>query len=182
MSKNNINNLLNYFTNEELNQIIEIDDLYLRAKKVVITIFKDKFDKAGKPYIEHLLRVSDKLNEPIEKIAGLLHDVVEDTDVTFDDLLEIGFSKDIIDIVKLVTKNKIDKINMSEEEKLKLYNDEIDGIINSGNMHAIRLKEADMSDNFDVERLKDLPYDKQEWFNKKYRLQLIKLRKAKEKK
>jgi len=182
MSKNNINNLLNYFTNEELNQIIEIDDLYLRAKKVVITIFKDKFDKAGKPYIEHLLRVSDKLNEPIEKIAGLLHDVVQYTDVTFDDLLEIGFSKDIIDIVKLVTKNKIDKINMSEEEKLKLYNDEIDGIINSGNMHAIRLKEADMSDNFDVERLKDLPYDKQEWFNKKYRLQLIKLRKAKEKK
>lgn len=175
MSKNT---LLNYFSLEELEKIKKQDNLYLKADTIVQELFKYKADKAGKPYLGHLYRVSNKLNDPLEKVAALLHDTVEDTDVTFEDLLDVGFPYEILKIVKLVTKDKIDKSNMSDEEILKLYNDKIINIISSGNMHAIRLKEADISDNYSKDRLKELPLEKQEWFEKKYGKQLVKLRKV----
>lgn len=174
-----MNNLLKYFTQEALEKLSKLDNLYLKAKIIVTVLFEDKVDKAGKPYIGHLLRVSERLNDPIEKVAGLLHDVLEDTDITEKDLIEVGIPLEVIEIVKLVTHDKIDKTNMTKEEKLELYNKDIDKVINSGNVHAIRLKEADMSDNYDPERIKELPQDKQEWFHEKYGKQLIKLRKVK---
>ena len=154
-------------------------DLHLKCTTIVTELFKDKKDKAGHPYLWHLLRVSNRLDLEIEKIAGLLHDVLEDTEITKKDLLEVGIPEEIIDIVKIVTHDKIDKSNMTKEEKLELYNKEIDKVINSGNIHAIRLKEADMSDNYDPDRIKELSQDKQEWFHEKYGKQLVKLRKVK---
>lgn len=175
------NNLLNYFSKQELENIEKMDDLYARAFIIASTVFKDKKDKAGKPYFDHLFRVSLKLDEEIEQVSALLHDIVEDTEVTFKDLLEIGFPLEILEIVKLVTKPNIETFGMTKEERLKLYNDQIDKIINSGNIHAIRLKKADMSDNYNKERLSELPPDKQEWFNEKYGKQLIKLNRITEK-
>ena len=175
----NDNNLLNYFSMSNLMAISKIGDLRFKAKLIVTVLFEDKVDKAGEPYLGHLIRVSDRLFEPCEKVAGLLHDVLEDTKITEEDLLEIGIPQEIIDIVKLVTHDKIDKSNMTKSEKLELYNKDIDKIINSGNIHAIRVKEADISDNYDPERLKYLPQDKQEWFHEKYGKQLVKLRKVK---
>ena len=169
------NNLLNYFTIEQLKTISEIRDLYARAFVITSEVFKDKKDKAGKPYFNHLFRVSMKLDEQVEQVSALLHDIVEDTDITFKDLLEIGFPVEVIEIVELVTKSKIDTTKLSKEQKLKLYSDKIDSIINSNNIHAIRLKQADMSDNYNKERLKDLPEEKQEWFEEKYNKQLVKL-------
>lgn len=169
------NNLLNYFTKKELERIEQIKDLCVRAQVLTYIVFKNKKDKAGKPYFNHLLRVSLALDEEIEQAAAFLHDIVEDTEVTFKDLLEIGFPVEIVEIVKIVTKPKIDTSNMTKEEKLKLYSDEIDSIINSGNIHAIRLKKADMSDNYNKDRLKELSSEKQEWFEEKYGKQLIKL-------
>ena len=174
-----MNNLLNYFSETELKIISEMKDLHLKCITIVTELFKDKKDKAGHPYLWHLLRVSNRLDLEIEKIAGLLHDVLEDTEITEKDLLEVGIPKEIIDIVKIVTHDKIDKSNMTKEEKLELYNKEIDKVINSGNIHAIRLKEADMSDNYDPDRIKELSQDKQEWFHEKYGKQLVKLRKVK---
>lgn len=169
------NNLLNYFTKKELERIEQIKDLCVRAQVLTYIVFKNKKDKAGKPYFNHLLRVSLALDEEIEQAAAFLHDIVEDTEVTFKDLLEIGFPVEIVEIVKIVTKPKIDTSNMTKEEKLKLYSDEIDSIINSGNIHAIRLKKADMSDNYNKDRLKELSSEKQDWFEEKYGKQLIKL-------
>lgn len=177
--KYNNNNLLNYFTKKQLSDIEQFDNLYAKAFIISTVVFKDKKDKAGKPYFNHLFRVSMSLDEDVEQTAALLHDIVEDTEITFKDLLEIRFPLEVLEIIKLVTHDKIDKSKMTKEEKLKLYNDEIDKIINSGNIHAIRLKEADMSDNYNLNRLKELPRDKQEWFHKKYGKQLIKLRKVK---
>ena len=174
------NNLLNYFEKYELENIEKIKDLYSRAFIIIERVFKDKVDKAGRPYLDHLIRVSLNLDEELEQVAALLHDIVEDTEITFKDLLEIGFPAKVLEIVKLVTKAEIDNTNMTKEEKLKIYNDEIDKIINSGNIHAIRLKKADMSDNYDKNRLKELPKIKQEWFNEKYGKQLIKLMKVTE--
>ena len=174
-----MNNLLNYFSEVELKIITQMKDLHLKCTVIVTELFKEKKDKAGYPYLGHLFRVSDRLELEIEKIAALLHDVLEDTEVVEKDLLEVGIPKEIIDIVKIVTPENIDKSNFTKEEKLKLYDKEIDKVINSGNIYAIRLKEADMLDNYDLERIKLLPEDQQEWFDEKYGKQLIKLRKVK---
>lgn len=48
-------------------------------------------DKAGKPYILHPLRVMLRMKTTKDMMAAILHDVVEDTDVTLDDLREHGF-------------------------------------------------------------------------------------------
>lgn len=172
------NHLLNYFSIEELKKICEIEDLYLKSKIIVYELFKNKVDKGGKPYIGHLLRVSDRLEGTIEKVAGLLHDTLEDTDITYDDLIDVGFTKEILDVVKIVTNIRCDKSKMTKEEKLLVYYKEIDRIINSGNIHAIRVKEADMSDNYDLNRLKSLSEEKQVWFHKKYGTQIKKLRRT----
>ena len=175
----NDNNLIKYFGIRTLYRLSGVNSLYFKANLIASVLFENKVDKAGHPYVWHLIRVSEKLKEPIEQVAGLLHDVLEDTDVTEKDLLEVGIPEEVIEIVKLVTHDKIDKSNMTQKEKLELYNKDIDRVINSGNIHAIRLKEADMSDNYDPERIKHLPQDKQEWFHEKYGKQLIKLRKVK---
>jgi len=175
-------NLSKHFTEEELKKIHLEKDLYLKAKMIVDVLFKDQKDKAGKPYIGHLYRVSEKLYDNNEKIAALLHDTLEDTAITENDLVVLGIPTEIIEIVKLVTKPEIDTSNMTKEEKLKLYSDEIDSIINSGNIHAIRLKLADMSDNYNKDRLKELPPEKQQWFEEKYGKQLIKLMRVTERK
>ena len=153
--------------------------MYAKSEIIVNKLFRNKFDKAGEPYVRHLYRVSGSLDEPIEKVAGLLHDKIEDTEITEEDLIEIGFPQEIIDIVKLVTKKKVDTTDMTKVEKLALYNEEIDNIIKSGNIHAIRLKEADMSDNCNPQRLKRLPIDEQLWLEEKYVKQLKKLRNVK---
>lgn len=177
----NENRLLRYFDEEDLLEVKLCNDEYLKAAVVVRRLFGDEKDKAGKPYIGHLTRVSDSLETFNQKVAGLLHDVVEDTDVTCKDLLEIGFSKEVVKTVFLVTKPIVDTSKMTQEEKLALYDSEIDLVINSGNYDASMLKEKDMTDNYNPERLALLPSDKQEWFHKKYGKQLVKLKKVNEK-
>lgn len=174
------NNLLNYFTKEELLQLKKLDDLYAKAFVMTATVFKNKKDKNDEPYFDHLFRVSQKLDDEKEQVAGLLHDILEDTEITEDDLKNFGIPQDIIDIVKIVTKPVVDKTKSNEEERLKLYDEEINKIIATNNIHAIRLKYADMTDNFNPDRINKLPKEKQEWFNKKYGPQLVKLKTKKE--
>ena len=102
------NNLLEFFDDEELECIEKERDLYKKTLKIVDKLYIDKTDKAGRPYIGHLKRVSAKLDGK-EKIAGLLHDTLEDTSVTYNDLKEIGIPTDVLDVVELVTFDKIDK-------------------------------------------------------------------------
>lgn len=170
------NKLRQYFDEDDLLEIKSCNDQYLKAAVIVRRLFKDKTDKSGKPYIGHLKRVSDSLDNYNQMVAGLLHDVVEDTDVTCKDLMEMGFSEEIIKIVYLVTKPIIDTSDFTEEDKLSLYDCEVNAIIMSENYDAIKLKEMDMTDNYNPERLKLLPLEKQEWFRKKYEKPLMKLK------
>lgn len=61
-------------------------------------------DKAGESYVLHPLRVMMRLKTEEEKIVGVLHDVIEDTDITYEDLIKDGFSENIIEAIKGVTK------------------------------------------------------------------------------
>jgi (p)ppGpp synthase/HD superfamily hydrolase len=105
------------------------------------------FDKTGFPYWEHPYRVMQHLGAKAtneERKAALLHDVVEDTSYTLDDLGEMGYTTEVLDIVKLLTIDKA--LNMP-------YIYHIVKIANSGNISAIKIKIADIMDNTDPDRL-----------------------------
>ena len=154
-----------------------MDDQYLKASVIVRRVFANILDKAGNPYIDHLYTVSQS-DDYISSVAGLLHDIIEDTNITALDLLEVGIDRDIVETVFIVTKPKREKANMTEEERLEAYNKEIDDIIESGNPHALRLKMRDMKNNYDQKRLELLSSEQQEWLGKKYSNNLKKLEKA----
>jgi (p)ppGpp synthase/HD superfamily hydrolase len=101
-------------------------------------------DKAGKPYFGHAARVA---NSPILKTygeiaAGFLHDVLEDTHVTAEDLKALGISDFTIKLVKILTRGKGEK-----------YFDYIDRI--AADERATRVKLADIEDNLDETRSPD---------------------------
>lgn len=105
--------------------------------------FKDKTDMGGKPYIMHCLRVMFNFDEETEQIVAILHDLVEDTDTTITDLLNMGFSETICTAVDVLTHK--------EEDSYETYIRKI-----SMNTLATKIKLADLKDNTDITRLKGL--------------------------
>lgn len=76
------------------------------TKKAIRLIFKahaGQTDKCGLPYVCHPLHVAESMEDEVTCTAALLHDVVEDTDVTFEDLAEMGFAPEVIRILRLLT-------------------------------------------------------------------------------
>ncbi len=76
-----------------------------KAMRVAYQAHKNQFDKAQVPYIYHPIHLAEQMNTELECIVALLHDVVEDTDMTFLDLEKI-FSSEVIEILKLLTRDK----------------------------------------------------------------------------
>ena len=111
-----------------------------RAIEIAFEAHKDQKDKNGEPYIGHVLRVMNMGRTENEKICGVLHDLVEDTEWTFDNLRSEGFSETIIDAIKCVTKS-------SEDEDYEKFTDRI-----AKNRLAVLVKINDLSDNMDVRR------------------------------
>ena len=112
------------------------------ANNLVNYYFKDKKDKGGHPYIEHLYYVSSKGRNEMEQIIGLLHDILEDTKITPTNILESGISKEIVEAIYLLTKDE----NMP-------YSDYITNLIYSGNESVLYIKKVDMEHNMDLSRI-----------------------------
>ncbi len=162
-----MNNLHKYLTEEEFNAIKEERNLYVKALNLVSILFKDKLDKEGEPYLLHLKRVSVSVVEPNTRVAALLHDTVEDIEyITYEDLLDIGFTAPIVDIVRIVT----------TEDKEKPYHDKITSILESNNYEAIKLKYADMSDNTSPNMISKRDKETQDRLHKKYDEELNRLK------
>ena len=70
---------------------------------------KGQLDLAGAPYIFHPMRVALTVSTEPARIVAILHDVVEDTDITYDQLAEAGFSDEIISAVEALTKRPGEK-------------------------------------------------------------------------
>lgn len=100
-------------------------------------------DKAGKEYIEHPKRVADKCDAAEERIVALLHDTIEDTDVTPEFLTENGFPEDIIDAVLSVTRRE----GESYEDFVRRAGQ---------NPVGRQVKLHDLEDNMDIMRLDSL--------------------------
>ena len=112
-----------------------------RAIEIATEAHQGQFDKAGRDYIGHPLRVMEMGKTEEEKIVGVLHDVIEDTDWTFERLAEEGFSDEVIAALRCVTK-------ISENEN---YDDFIDRV--KKNPLAVAVKINDLTDNMDIRRL-----------------------------
>ena len=112
-----------------------------RAIQIATEAHKGQFDKAGREYIGHPIRVMEMGKTEDEKIVGVLHDVIEDTDWTFERLEAEGFSQEIINALRCVTKT-------SENES---YDEFIDRV--KKNPLAASVKINDLTDNMDIRRL-----------------------------
>lgn len=112
------------------------EQLKLAIKLASINHFGQK-DKYNKPYILHLLYVMNKIDDVKCKIVGVLHDILEDTDITRNDLLNYGFSEDIVIAVEILTKHKNQR-----------YMDYIENI--KRNNIARKIKLIDLKHNMDL--------------------------------
>ncbi len=80
-----------------------------KAIQLAVEAHKGQKDKAGQPYVLHLFRVMLSGQNKEEQICGVLHDIVEDTHYTFEDLKNEGFSDEVINALKCVTKTSEDE-------------------------------------------------------------------------
>jgi (p)ppGpp synthase/HD superfamily hydrolase len=112
-----------------------------RAIEIAREAHTGQFDKGGADYIGHPLRVMEKGKTEEEKIVGVLHDVVEDSEWTIGMLEAEGFSRTVISALKCLTKR-------SESED---YDEFISRVLQDG--LAARVKLYDLEDNLDLSRL-----------------------------
>ena len=111
-----------------------------RAILIAAEAHRGQKDKAGKPYILHPLRMMLLMESETEMIVAALHDVVEDTYWTIDDLKKEGFSEQIL--------NAVDCLTQKENET---YEEFIERIMRNPTARNVKL--ADLEDNLDMTRI-----------------------------
>ena len=122
---------------------MDYNELYDKALQIAVRAHKGQKDKAGHDYILHPIRVSERCDDPRAKIVALLHDTIEDTNVTADYLREEGFTEEIVEAVLAVTRRE------GEE-----YNDYVRRA--AQNELGRMVKRADLEDNMGIRRLPEL--------------------------
>ncbi len=100
---------------------------------------RGQVDRAGTPYILHPLRLMCRMQTDTERIIAVLHDVIEDTDTTLDDLRDMGYSREILEAV--------DRLSRRDDETYEQFILRI-----KPNPLARRIKLADLLDNMDIRR------------------------------
>lgn len=116
-----------------------------RAIDVAKEAFSGKKDDNGHPYVDHALRVMDKMDTEEEKIVAVLHDVVEESEVSLHELQAMGFSREVVEAVGILTKRN----DMT-------YFDYIDDIRCSE--LASKVKIAEIEDNLDMPRVRKMSF------------------------
>ena len=111
--------------------------------QIALRAYAGKTDKAGREYILHPLRVMAKMETDPERSAALLHDVIEDSDITAEDLLAEGIPAEVVEAVQSLTKKEHEEYQdfVARAKKNKI---------------AAKVKIADIEDNIDVLRLTSL--------------------------
>lgn len=123
-----------------MNTDISLQALLERAVAIAEKQHAGQVDKAGRPYIEHPLRVMKTMSNDAERIVAILHDVIEDTDFTLDQLVAEGFPGYILEALDAVTRRDGE-----------IY----EAFVARAAMNPIgrRVKYADLQDNADLSRI-----------------------------
>ena len=122
-----------------------LEDKFSLALLIATTAHFKQYDKGGNPYITHPMRIMMRLRTTDKELMqiAILHDVIEDTLVTFEDLKILGFSDRFISALNVLTKD-----NTISYEK------NIDRVLT--NIDACKVKLEDLKDNLDASRLKNI--------------------------
>lgn len=111
-----------------------------RAIEIAASAHAGQVDKAGQPYILHPLRLMFAVKSMHERMTAVLHDVVEDTEITIDVLRSEGFPAEVLDAVLAITKAK-------GESRIEA------AMRAAQNSVARAVKLADVRDNMDLSRI-----------------------------
>lgn len=114
-----------------------------RAIEIAVSAHRGQIRRNGLPYILHPMRVMLRQKDEESMIAAILHDVVEDTDVTHADLEKEGFTPHVLDAVRRLT----------HEEDVS-YGDYIESV--AGNSIARAVKLADLEDNMQLAEISEV--------------------------
>ena len=110
------------------------------ALKLCFEAHKEQVDKSGMPYVFHPFHLAEQMQTEETTVVALLHDLIEDTDYTIEDLTSMGFGKNITDAIALLT--HADSVE---------YMDYVREIKNNPIAKAVKL--ADLKHNSDLSRL-----------------------------
>ena len=111
-----------------------------KALRLCFDSHKEQVDKTNMPYVFHPFHLAEQMTDEISTVCALLHDVVEDTDYTFDNLLEMGFPTEVVEVLKLLT-----------HDNDVPYMDYVKNL--SSNPYARAVKLADLRHNSDLTRM-----------------------------
>ena len=111
-----------------------------KAIKLMFEAHKDQLDKGGLPYVFHPFHVAEQMTDEDTTVVALLHDVVEDTDYTLDDLRRLGFPETVLAALALLT-----------HDDAEPYLDYVRRVRNNPVARAVKL--ADLRHNSDLSRL-----------------------------
>lgn len=115
-------------------------ELTKKALTISFNAHKEQVDKSGMPYVYHPYRVAEQMNDEYSTCVALLHDVVEDTDISIAELKKEGFPQEVLDAIALMTHD--------DETPYFEYIQQI-----KTNPIATAVKLADLRDNSNFERL-----------------------------
>ena len=115
-------------------------DLTKKSLYISYNAHKNQVDKSGMPYVFHPFHLAEQMDDEYSVCVALLHDVVEDTDITIEDLRVEGFPKEIINAIEMMTHN--DSVPYLDYVK-----------IIKNNPIARKVKLADLKHNSDLSRL-----------------------------
>lgn len=111
-----------------------------RAMKLCFHIHRDQLDKNGLPYVFHPFHLAEQMTDETTAAIALLHDVVEDSETTLEDLRAAGFPEAVVQAVGLLT-----------HDPAEAYMDYVARI--RSNPLALAVKRADLMHNMDTSRL-----------------------------
>ena len=111
-----------------------------KALKLCFEAHKEQVDKTGVPYVFHPFHLAEQMDDEISTVCALLHDVIEDTEITMEMLGQMGFPQDVLDVLGLLT-----------HDEAVPYMDYVKNI--RSHPIAKKVKIADLMHNSDVTRL-----------------------------
>ena len=114
-----------------------------KAMKLCFDAHKKQVDKSGLPYVFHPFHLAEQMTDEDTTVVALLHDVVEDSDYTFADLQELGFSESVLAALRLLT----------HDESVP-YMDYVAAIKKNPVARAVKL--ADLRHNSDLSRMDEV--------------------------
>ena len=132
------------------------NDSVYRALLIAIQAHHGQADKSGRPYLEHPVRVMMNFKHPDAQCVALLHDVLEDSDFTPEDLSAEGMSSEVIAAVVAIT-------HLRNEPRVEYYRRV------KRNPLALAVKFADIDDNCSPDRLALLDEQTRQRLKEKYR-------------